>query len=97
MNQSDIILYIIKLFLSGIVAFLAIALWSKTRDAAWMSLVAGAITGYAGLVFELLVKLGIVVAGGVQIAGIPLVTLLFAVIPSLFFMLAFVLMLMRNR
>ena len=97
MEQSEIILYIIKLALSGIAAFLAIALWSKTRDAAWMSLVAGAITGYAGMVFDLLVKLGIIIAGGVQITGIPLSTLLFTVIPSLFFILAFMLMLHRTR
>ncbi|MBQ7158132.1 MAG: hypothetical protein IJS09_01720 [Treponema sp.] len=97
MEQSEIILYIIKLILSGIAAFLAIALWSKTRDAAWMSLVAGAITGYAGMVFELLVKMGIIIAGGIQIADIPLSTLLFAIIPTLFFILAFILMLRRTR
>jgi len=97
MVQSEIILYIIKLVLAGIAAFLAIALWSKTRDAAWMSLVAGAVTGYAGMVFELLVKMGIIIAGGMHIAGIPLSTLLFTVIPSLFFILAFILMLRRTR
>ena len=97
MEQSEIILYSIKLILSGIAAFLAIALWSKTRDAAWMSLVAGAITGYAGMVFELLVKMGIIIAGGIQIADIPLSTLLFAIIPTLFFILAFILMLRRTR
>lgn len=96
MAQSEIILYTIKLVLSGIAAFFAIALWSKTRDAAWMSLVAGAVTGYAGMVFELLVKMGIVLAEGMKIAGIPLSTLLFTVIPLLFFILAFILMLRRT-
>ena len=97
MTQGQVILYSIKLILSGIAAFLAIALWSKTRDAAWMSLVAGAVTGYAGMVFELLVKMGIVLAGGIRIADIPLSSLLFSVIPTLFFILAFILMLRRTK
>ena len=97
MTQGQVILYIVKLILSGIAAFLAIALWSKTRDAAWMSLVAGAVTGYAGMVFELLVKMGIVLAGGIRIADIPLSSLLFSVIPTLFFILAFILMLRRTK
>lgn len=97
MEENEIILYIIKLILSGIAAFLAIALWSKTRDAAWMSLVAGAVTGYAGIVFELLVKMGVIIVGGIRLAGIPLSSLFFTVIPSLFFILAFILMLNRTR
>jgi len=97
MEHGEVILHIIKLVLSGIAAFLAIALWSKTRDAAWMSLVAGAVTGYAGMVFELLVKMGIVIAGGIQVAGIPLSSLLFTTIPTLFFILAFILMLRRTK
>ncbi|MBQ6780669.1 MAG: hypothetical protein IJP62_05490 [Treponema sp.] len=97
MEENEIILYIIKLILSGIAAFLAIALWSKTRDAAWMSLVAGAVTGYAGIVFELLVKMGVIIAGGIRLAGIPLSSLFFTVIPALFFILAFILMLNRTR
>lgn len=97
MIDSAIVLSIIKLILSGITAFLAIALWSKTRDAAWMCLVTGVITGYAGLVYDLLVQFGFVVHTGFSFFGIPLFTLLFTVIPSLFFILAFSLMLYRNR
>lgn len=97
MIQSEIVLYIIKLVLGGIAAFLAIMLWSKTRDAAWISLVAGAVTSYAGIVFEMLVKLGIIVPGGLAVAGIPLATMMFTVIPELFFILAFILMIVRNK
>lgn len=97
MIQSTLLMFIIKLALNGVAAFLAILLWSKTRDAAWMSLVAGAVTGYAGIVYELLVALGVVLEGTVLIAGIPLLTLLFAVIPTLFYILAFILMLARSK
>ena len=97
MTQSDVILYIIKLVLAGCAAFLAIALWSKTRDSAWMSLVAGVVTGYAGMVYEMLVRLGIVLESSRGIMGISISTLIFTVIPPLFFILAFILMLNRTK
>ncbi len=97
MAESQIVFYIIKLVTGGIAAFLAILLWSKTRDAAWMALVAGAVTGYAGIVYELLVKIGIVSDMGLQIFGVSLSSLLFTLIPYLFFILGFILMLRRTK
>lgn len=100
MVQDDMILYIIKLAFGGIAAFLAIMLWSKTRDVAWMSLVAGILTAYAGIVYNMLADFGIVFGSGateIFILNIPLATLLFAVIPSLFYITAFILMLHRTR
>jgi|WetSurMetagenome_2_1015567.scaffolds.fasta_scaffold99188_3 hypothetical protein len=97
MVQPQLILFIVKLVFGGITAFLAIMLWSKTRDAAWMALVAGAVTSYAGIVYDMMIQLGIIVPDGVAIKGIPLATLLFTVIPSCFFILAFILMLIRSR
>ena len=97
MQQPEIVLYIIKLVLGGITAFLAIMLWSKTRDPAWMSLVAGAIVSYAGIVFQMMVDLGIVLPGNILLDGISLPVLLFTVIPAVFFILAFILMLIRSR
>ena len=97
MIESELILYIVRLVLGGITAFLAIMLWSKTRDAAWMALVAGAVTSYAGIVYDMMVGLGVIVPGGYCVAGIPLATLLFTVIPSCFFIIAFILMLIRSR
>ena len=96
MIDSQVLFYIIKLVFGGIAAFLAIMLWSRTRDAAWMCLVAGAVTGYAGLVYELLEKLGIVLASEYLFFGIPLSSLLFSVIPSVFIILGFILMLSRK-
>jgi len=96
-QNTMIILYIVKLVLGGICAFLAIMLWSKTRDPAWMSLVAGAITSYTGLMFNLMLDLGIITVGPVSVYGIPLSVLLFTAVPSVFYILAFILMLIRSR
>ncbi|QTQ10866.1 hypothetical protein HRI96_00850 [Treponema parvum] len=96
-QNAVIILYIVKFVLGGLAAFLAIMLWSKTRDPAWMSLVAGAVTGYTGIMFNMMLDLGIITAGGVEVFGIPLSVLVFTAVPSLFFILAFALMLIRSR
>ncbi len=97
MESAEILLYIVKLVLGGILAFLAIMLWSRTRDAAWMSLVAGAVTAYAGLVYEMFVKLGIILESQLRLYGIPVSSLIFTVVPSIFFILAFILMLFRTK
>ncbi len=96
MLQSDVTLAIIRLALGGITAFLAIMLWSKTRDVSWMSLVAGFITSYAGIVYDLMLDLHIITATGPVVFGLPLSTLLFTAVPFVFFILAFILMLVRR-
>lgn len=99
LTESEIIFSIIKLSLGGILAFLAIMLWSKTREPAWVCLVAGAVTGYAGIVYDFLVKIGIVFAKTVLVphTEIPLSVLLFTVVPMLFVILAFILMLIKLK
>lgn len=97
MQQSEMILFIIKLVLGGFAAFFAIMLWSKTRDIAWMSLVAGSVISYAGVVYEMMSKFGIIGVAGISIAGIPLATLFFTVIPPLFYIAAFIFMLFRYK
>ena len=96
MAQSELILYLLKLILGGLTAFLAVLLWSKTRDSAWMSLVAGTVIGYAGIVYNLLLDFGFVFTVDFVVFGIPITSLLFTVIPLLFFILAFSLMLRRG-
>lgn len=99
LSESEIVFCIIKLSLGGIAAFLAIMLWSRTREPAWICIVAGAVTGYAGIVYELLVKLGIIFAKSILVpyTQIPVSSLLFAIIPTLFVILAFILMLIKLK
>ena len=42
-------------------------------------------------------KLGVILPNALTVAGIPLPTFLFAVVPSCFFIVAFILMIRRNR
>ena len=99
MSETEIIFFTIKLILGGIIAFLAIMLWSRTRDFAWMFLVFAAVTGYSEIVFDLLLALGFVTSRQVIILGneIPLIQLILSVIPGLFMIIAFILMLIKTR
>lgn len=98
MTETEIIFFIIKLFLGGVIAFLAIMLWGRTRDFSWMFLVFAAVTGYSSIVFDLLLRLGFVTAREISILGneIPLVQLVLAIVPGLFVIMAFILMLIKT-
>lgn len=97
MTSAEISMYIVKLVAGGITAFLAIMLWSKTWDVSWMSVVAGFITSYAGIVYNLMVDLGVVTPSKILVLGVPLSSFLFTIIPYFFFILAFILMLVRRK
>ncbi len=97
MEEAQVLLFIVKLVLGGVLAFLAIMLWSRTRDPSWMVLVTGAIVSYVGIVFDLMVKLGIIIPCTILVRGIPLDVLLITALPQIFFILAFILMLLRSR
>lgn len=96
MLETEVFLYIVKLFFGGIIAFLAILLLSRTRDAVWVLMICGSVFGYAGLVFDVLVKVGIADGFSIQAFGLPLVPLFFTVLPSLFFVAAFILKIYRT-
>lgn len=90
MEFGQIVVWCIKLVLGGVAAFLAILLWSKSRAASWMCLVASVLISYAGIIFEMMISLGIITVN-FTVYGIPLVPLLFAVVPSVFLIVALIL------
>lgn len=97
MTQSQMILYAIKLVLGGIAAFCSILLWSKTKDAVWMNLIVGVVAKYAGVVYEILSVLGIIFPESIVFYGIPFSSLIFTALPDIFFIIAFILLLKRNK
>jgi len=94
--NPKILLFIIKLSAGGIVAFLAILLMSKKRNASWTFMTGGFLFTYIALVYELLIELGIVTASTYLIFGIPLSTLISAILPSLCFITSFLIKLIKN-
>ena len=96
MTQAQMILYAIKLVFGGFAAFFAIILWSKTKDCAWMCMVAAIVIRYAGIVYDMLTQLSVVLPIGIQMYHINITTIAFTVIPDLLFIIAFSLMLHRS-
>jgi hypothetical protein len=90
MRQEELVLLAVKLALGGFAAFLAIFLWSKLYDTAWMALVGGAVTGYAGIVYDMLRVIGV-------ITDTPIATLALTMVPFFFYIVAFILMIIRTR
>ncbi len=99
LNNPEVVLGILKLIVGGIAAFLAILLWSRTRDGARTSLAAGAVTSYAGLVHSLLLRLGIDFAPTLFFpkTDVPLLSVLFILVSGFFIILAFILFLIKIK
>ena len=97
MTQPEILIYIIKLILGGIAAFLAILVWSKTRDGAWFFLVSGTILSYCSIVYDMLKSFGILTKSFYLVYGIPIIDLCFIVIPSIFYIIGFIVMLVKSK
>ena len=97
MTEPEVLLFIVKLDLGGILAFLAILVWSKTRDGAWFFLVSGTILAYCGVVYEMLKSFGIITKTFYLLWNIPIIDLCFVVIPSLFFIVGFIIMIAKSK
>ena len=95
--EPRILLFIIKLFAGGIVAFLAILLMSKKRTVAWSFMVSGFLLSYAALVYDLLIELGVLTATKYGLWGLPVSTLLCAVLPAVCYITAFIIMLAKRN
>ena len=96
MIQANVPLLIVKLIAGGLAAFFAIMLMSKTRDLAWMCLAAGIVTSYAGIVYDTLLLLGVLVPSSNALFGISLIAIIFAILPSAFFATCALILILRS-
>ena len=97
MTNADLLLLLTKLAFAAVASFLAIVLWSRTRDSAWMLMVVGTIAAYADIVFPLLVKFGVADQAALSPWGIPLASIVFSNLPTLMYIIAFAVMVVRKR
>ena len=97
MNTGDTVLLVSRLATVAVAAFLAILLWSRTRDLAWMLIVIGVIASYADILFGLLAQLGLVDESRYHIFGIPVGRMLLTNLPYLFLCAALLVMIARKR
>ena len=89
-----------RLFIGAVGTFCAILLWSRTRDVSWVLVVIGVLISYAGIIFDTLDRFGLVTLDDLEVAGLPALSLIQAVLsnfPMLLYALAFIIVLRRSR
>jgi hypothetical protein len=97
MSAADTVLLVSRLATAAVAAFLAILLWSRTRDLAWMLIVIGVISSYADILFDLLSRLGLVEEARFALFGLPIGRILLSNLPYLFLCSALLVMIARKR
>jgi uncharacterized membrane protein len=96
MDTGQIIYISSRLFLGALAAFFAIMLWSKTRDVAWMLMVIGTIAAYIETVYSILDLFGITGETVVSVGSLPLASIILPCLPTVFFIAAFMVMVIRK-
>lgn len=96
MGAEQSILMLSRFVLGALATFLAIMVWSKTRDTAWMLIVVGTVAHYGEVVFSALQTLGVVRLDVVTFGGVAVFPLVLANLPTLFYILAFLVIVSRR-
>ena len=96
MDSGQLVYIISRLSLGALAAFLAILLWSKTRDVAWMLMVIGAIAAYVETVYSILELFGITGSNLPSIGSVQVVSIILPCLPTVFFISAFAVMVTRK-
>ena len=97
MGTIDLVLVISRMVLGAVCTFLAIILWSHTRDTAWMLVIVGVIVKYGEIVLSAFGIFGLVPERIIIIPGVLTIETLLALVPLCFFAAAFLVMILRNR
>ena len=96
MDTGQIIYISSQLSLGAVAAFLAIFLWPKIRDAAWMLIIIGIIVAYIETVYSILKAFGISGDAFVIFGSIPFISFILPTIRMFFFIIAFAIMIHKQ-
>ena len=80
--------------MGAMAAFLAIMLWSRTRDAAWMLIIIGTIAAYAVTIYDIMKLSGI--EDRIVIGSMPLMSILLPCLPMGFLIATLAVMVARK-
>ncbi|MDR1949856.1 MAG: hypothetical protein LBQ38_10730 [Spirochaetaceae bacterium] len=96
MDPGEILYISSRLLLGALASFFAIMLWSKTRDPAWMLMVAGALAAYVETVYSILDLFGVIGPAAASIGSVPLASIILHNLPVVFYTIAFIVMVIRK-
>ena len=95
MQTAELVEVLVRLIAGAVSSLFAILLWAKTRDSAWMLIIAGTIAYYGFVVYETLKIFGVVAAEVYIVQGVLSASVLLENFPPLLFSIGFLLMLIR--
>lgn len=96
MDSGQVIFIISRLSLGAFAAFLAIMLWSRTRDPAWMLIIIGVIISYVEIVYSILNILGMDAGEYLMIGSVPVIHFILPLLKTIFFIAGLLIMIIRQ-
>jgi hypothetical protein len=99
MTDFSVLYFLVRILLGAVCGFFAILFWPRNRDSAWVFMILGTLVLYFHIVFEMLVKIKLLVPEYFILFGTPLfegITLFLACTPFVFFTIGFIIMIVRK-
>ena len=96
MDAGQLVFVYSRLILGAVATFLAIMLWSKTRDTAWMLMVIGTVIAYIEIFFSVLDITGLTAGSTLCIGSVSLAVILLPALRMVFLIAAFFVMVIRR-
>ena len=97
MDSGQTVFILSQLVLGAVASFLAIILWAKTRDLAWMLIICGAIVAYIEIVHSILGLFGMGGGDFFLIGSVPLISFILPLLRMIFFIAAFLVMIIKRH
>jgi len=96
MLTEEVLAIVVRLAVGSVATFLAILVWSRTRDTAWIFVVIAMILQYGEIVFTTLELFGLAQAELPVWAGVPLVEIVLQTLPLICLAIAFTIVAARR-
>jgi hypothetical protein len=96
MDAGQILFISSQLVLGALATFLAILLWPRIRDAAWMMVIFGTIIMYVETVYSILNTFGIAGEELSKIGSVPLLSFILPMVRMTLFITAFAIMIHKQ-
>ena len=96
MDAGQTLLISSQLIFGAAATFLAIFLWPRIRDAAWMLIIIGTIVAYIEIVYTIVKLFGISGEDFFKIGSVPLFSFILPSLRMIFFIAAFAVMVKRQ-
>ena len=96
MDLGEVIRISSRLILGAIASFLAIMLWSRTRDAPWVLIIIATIMAYVETLYSILKQFGIEIGNSLSVSAIQILPIVLSCLPVAFVIAALAVMVVRK-